>query len=172
MYLPNDYVVFDIETTGMSPEYAEIIEIGALKCVNNEIVDRFQTLVRPDFAIPYKITKITGISNEDVYNAPEISDVIFDFDDFVKGYAVVGHNVNFDIRFMNFYYSCFGGSFSPVYYDTLHIAKKVFREKGIEVENFKLETLKNFLDVNIISHRAIEDCEVTKIFSDYCKENI
>ena len=73
MRLPSDYIVFDLETTGLSPAYSEIIEIGAVKIIDGKIEDIFQTYVKNTSPIPEKITALTGITENDTKNAPKIS---------------------------------------------------------------------------------------------------
>ena len=97
--LVSDYVVVDLETTSKYVNYAEIIEIGALKVVNNEPVDSFSTLVRPDFDIPRSATEINNITNAMVADAPGIRDVMAQFLDFVGNSVLIGHNIaSFDVN--------------------------------------------------------------------------
>ena len=77
-----NYVAFDLETTGLSPETDQIIEIGALKVKDGKVVDRFMEFVKPDVPITSVITGITGITNEMVANARDTSEIICDFVDF------------------------------------------------------------------------------------------
>ena len=97
--IPNNYVVFDIETTGLDPEFDEIIEIGAVKIKDGIKIDTFNSLIKPEYEIDEFITELTGITNEMVENAPSIDEVLPKFMDFIKDYIIIGHNVNFDINF-------------------------------------------------------------------------
>ena len=116
----NDYCVIDIETTGLDSKYDEIIEISALKVRNNKVIDQYTNLVKPkqrifvdndekDFCVENGekvkyidefITDLTGITNQMLQNAPNISEVLPSFNEFVKDDVLIGHNVNFDINFL------------------------------------------------------------------------
>jgi len=154
-----DFVVIDIETTGLKPEVDEIIEIGAIKVANLQIVDTFQTLIKPTTAIPYFITNFTGITNKMVANSPSAPEVLLLFQEFVDTSVIVGHNVNFDI---NFIYEAmmreFLAPFTNDFIDTLTIA----RQRIDAVENHKLSTLAKYFNVDTTNnHRALKDCELT-----------
>ena len=97
---PCDYTVVDIETTGLSPDKCEIIEISALKVRNDEIVDTFSTLIKPSKRIDPFIVRLTGITDEMVAEAPKIRAVLPAFMEFVAEDFILGHNVNFDINFI------------------------------------------------------------------------
>jgi len=100
--LENDeYVFLDTETTGLEPSASEIIEIAALKVRGREIVDILNHLVKPKNAIPDEITRITGISNEMVDEAPGLNEVTYSFLKFIEGATLVAHNAEFDIAFIN-----------------------------------------------------------------------
>ena len=97
---PSDYTVIDIETTGLSSKYNEIIELSAIKIRNNKIADKFSTLVKPNCMISPFITNLTGITNDMVKNAPNVKEAILKYIDFISDDIVIGHNVNFDIGFI------------------------------------------------------------------------
>ena len=97
---PSDYTIVDIETTGLSPQQCEIIEISALKIRNDKIKAKFSTLVKPEGLIGRFITKLTGITNLMVENAPKIDKVLPKFLEFAGNDCIIGHNVNFDINFI------------------------------------------------------------------------
>jgi DNA polymerase-3 subunit epsilon len=157
--LLSDYTVIDIETTGLDPCFNEIIEIGALKVRNGTIVDKFESLIKPINHIDEFITKLTGITNKMLQDAPDVSEVLPEFIDFIQDDILVGHNVNFDINFL--YDSliieldyCLQNDFI----DTLRITRKIFPD----LLNHKLATISNYLKINIEgSHRALADCLVT-----------
>ena len=99
-YTPN-YVIFDLETTGISPNYDEVIEISALKVKGGEVVDEFNTLVNPGRKIPFGATKVNGITNAMVAEAPAFSHVLAEFLDFAEGLVLVGHNIaRFAMKFI------------------------------------------------------------------------
>ncbi|WP_291633032.1 exonuclease domain-containing protein, partial [Clostridium sp.] len=94
------FVVFDLETTGLSSENDRITEIGAVKIENGKIVDRFNEFVNPRMDIPYKITELTGITNDMVAGAGSIEEILPKFLDFASGSVVVAHNAEFDASFI------------------------------------------------------------------------
>lgn len=97
---PDDYTVLDIETTGLNPQNDYITEISAIKYRNNRRVDEFSSLVKPDFSIPYYITRLTGIDDAMVADAPSIDEVILSFMDFLADDIIAGYNVAFDLSFI------------------------------------------------------------------------
>lgn len=100
------YVVLDLETTGLHPYRHGITEIAALKFDGERVIDEFHSLVNPERHISSGITRLTGITNEMVANAPVISQLMPDFCDFLGEDYLVGHNVSFDYRFLNHYCYC------------------------------------------------------------------
>ena len=156
---PSDYVLLDIETTGLDPRYAEIIEIGAYKVVNNEIVDTFETLIKPTEFIPEEITNINHITNEMVSDAPSQMEVLTKFDEFVGDSIIMGHNVTFDIGFLtHYFYQYLRHYMLNDYVDTLYMARKLLKE----LPNHKLQTLSEYYGLNIEGeHRALKDVELT-----------
>ena len=93
-------MVFDIETTGFSPVKNRIIEIGAVKVEDGQIVDRFSTFVNPQTPIPFEIEKLTSINDEMVMDAPLIEEVLPKFFAFCEGTVLVAHNAGFDTSFI------------------------------------------------------------------------
>lgn len=163
----DDYVIFDLETTGFSPNDSEIIEISALKYKNNTLVDSFSELVKPSIAIPSKITKLTGITDEDVANCDTIDKVLPDFINFIENYTLVAHNGSFDFSFIEKYVNELNIDYKDnSNIDTLYLARKYLPE----LNNHKLETLKEHFKLDNASHRATADCETTNIVYQYCKE--
>lgn len=157
--IPNSYVVFDIETTGLDPEYDEIIEIGAVKIKDGIEVEKFNTLIKPEYDIDEFITELTGITNEMVKNAPSIDEVLPKFMDFIKDYIVIGHNVNFDINFI--YDNLERLNISPItndFIDTLRISRRLIPE----LKHHKLSDLANYFNIDTKgSHRSLKDVEIT-----------
>lgn len=163
----DDYVVFDLETTGLSPANNEIIEISALKYKNNTLIDSFNELVKPVTPIPSKITKLTGITNEDVANCDTINKVLPDFIAFIENYTLIAHNGSFDLGFIEKYINELNIDYKDnSNIDTLYLARKYLPE----LDNHKLETLKEYFKLDNASHRATADCETTNVIYQYCKE--
>ena len=98
--IDNDFVVFDIETTGFSKINDKIIEIGAVKISKGEITERYSTFVNPQIPIPYEITQLTTINDDMVAQAPVIEEVLPEFLEFCKGAVLVAHNAAFDMGFI------------------------------------------------------------------------
>lgn len=162
--VPERYVVFDLETTGLSPKKAEIIEIGAVRVENGIVREKFQTYVKPYGQIPPMITVLTGITEEMTENAPRIEDALPMFFSFIKDDILFAHNSPFDCRFIGTACVILGLSPSNEVRDSLVLAKKY-----IKSENHKLETLKNFLGIKRRSHNAVDDCIVTHAVIEECK---
>lgn len=149
----SDYTIIDIETTGLDSTFDEIIELAALKIRNNQIVDRFQTFVKPENEIDEFITELTGITNEMVKDAPQINEIINSYYKFLSDDIIIGHNVNFDI---NFLYDI--SEISNDFIDTLRIARRCVTD----IKNHKLNTLTNYFKINNVDeHRALIDCNIT-----------
>lgn len=130
----DDFVALDIETTGLSAESNEIINIGAIRFRNNKPVSEFDMLVKPDKRIPLDITFITGIDNNMVKNSPKIKEVLPLLIDFVGDDIVLGHNVQFDLGFINHAAAVNGiGNYITKLVDTLIIARQFRKNNALEV---------------------------------------
>ncbi len=153
----NTFVVFDVETTGLVPDKNEITEIGAVKIVNGEIIERFQTLCKPHQLISAEITKLTGITNEMVENEHSPEDIIEDFLRFAKDSIMVGYNVNFDYQFIQFAAKKKDKTFNNEFRDCMGDAKaKLF------LPNYRLGTVVDHLGVTLNNaHRALYDATAT-----------
>ncbi len=154
------FVVLDLETTGASANNCEITEIGAIKVRGGEYLGRFDTLINPGVAIPPMITLLTHITEAMVVEAPRIEHVLPQLLEFIGGAVIVGHNVRFDISFIDAACERFGyPRLSQRRVDTLSLARRLIRD---EVENLKLGTLARHLRVPTSpSHRAMADAEAT-----------
>lgn len=164
---PVDFIVLDFETTGLSPIVDEIIQIGALLYIDGKPVKRFEQNINPNREIPEKIIRLTGIRQEDVENAPLIPDVLPRLLDFIEHYPIIAHHAPFDLNVLNINLERHG--FSPIsntIIDTLQLAKIY---APFHVKNYKLETLKKEMKINLDSHRAINDCYVTGELYLECK---
>ena len=154
------YVVFDIETTGFSPLRNKIIEIGAVKVKNGQIIDRFSEFINPEVPIPFKITKLTSITDEMVMNAPPIEVILPRFVEFCKDCVIVGHNVAFDISFINQNCRNLGIDADYTTVDTLGLSRVFFPLQAKHTLDAVAKTLGVILEHH---HRAVDDAECTAL---------
>ncbi len=154
------FCVVDIETTGTAPSNCGITEIGAVKVRHGEVLGTFQTLVNPGEPIPAPITLLTGITESMVVDAPFISEVIPSFLEFLGNGIIVGHNIRFDLGFLNAAANRFGyGQISNPSVDTLALARRLIQS---EVRNLRLGTLAAHLRSPVSpDHRALSDAKAT-----------
>jgi len=172
-----NFTVIDVETTGLSEEKAEILEIAAIRFRNGEPVKKFHTLTAPTKSIPARITKINGITNNMVKGCPHFSLIAESLLEFIGDDNIVGHNLEFDLRFIMRH----GVNITikkRKYYDTLTLAQRILkkpqrkwnRELGeyeidyddYDVENYKLGTLCDYYRIEIpTAHRADGDSFAT-----------
>ncbi|MEX0795383.1 MAG: DEDD exonuclease domain-containing protein [Acidimicrobiia bacterium] len=154
------FCVLDLETTGGSPVSCEITEIGAVKYCHGEEVGSFQTLVDPGAPIPASITMLTGITHAMVYDAPKIETVLPSFLEFIGDAIIVGHNVRFDMSFLNAATDRLG--YAPLdnpRVDTAALGRRLIRG---EVRNLRLASLAAFFRSPVVpNHRALEDAKAT-----------
>lgn len=168
----NVFVCFDIETTGLNNNPAmgrmdKIIELGAVKLVNGEIVEKFSSFVACKDKLSQEIINLTGIKDEDLVGAPEIEKVLADFFKFTDGAILVGHNVGFDYRFVHYYGEQHGYMFDKKQYDTLSLAQEVLRGR---LANYKLNTVADYYGFTFNHHRAFDDaCVTAKVFIELVK---
>lgn len=155
---PENYTVLDIETTGLSSLYCEIIEIGALCVRSGSIADEFSMLVKPYKRIPPNITAITGITEKMVENAERIDYVLPEFLYFAGNDIIVGHNVNFDLRFIKDRAAVTGVNFNPVSVDTMKISRILHPE---EKHHRLCDLADRYHIINKNAHRALNDCYTT-----------
>lgn len=152
------FVVFDLETTGLSKYKDRITEIGAVKVCNGKITEEYNQLVNPEMVISEKITDITGITNEMVEDCPKIKEVMGDFLKFCGDSILVGQNTDFDVGFIK--ENCFrmGIEFSPLYLDTLPMARALFSD----MKKFSLDKIARKLEIPAFNHhRASDDARAT-----------
>ena len=162
----NDYVVFDLETTGLDYHTNKIIEIGALKYANNELIDKYNILINPQEHISSRITKITGIDDEMVKDCKTIDEVLPDFIQWIENYTLIAHNGSFDLGFIEAKIKELElEMINNKNIDTLYLSRNYITG----TENYKLETLKEHFNLDYNSHRALEDCYVTNYIYQYCK---
>ena len=161
------YVVFDIETTGFSPEKNRIIEIGAVKVTDGKITDKFSTFVNPDVPIPFDIEKLTSINDAMVLPYPKIDVILPQFLEFVGDAALVAHNASFDVGFIGHYAEKQGLAFNPTVLDTVTMARLLLPN----LNRFKLDTVAKALNISLANHhRAVDDAGCTaEIFAAFVK---
>ncbi len=150
----DEYVCFDIETTGLHKSTCKIIEIAAAVLRRGEVCERFQTYVNPDCAIPEKITELTGITNVMVAGAPRIDKALRDFLDFVAGRPLAAHNAEFDIGFISKACRDLGLEEEFNYIDSLELSRRLLPDS----KNHKLDTVAKVLNLpKFEHHRALDD---------------
>ena len=156
--LHGSFVVFDLETTGFSPEKNKIIEIGAVKVENGVITDRFSSFVNPKEPIPFKIEKLTGINDNMVIDAPQIQDILPEFMEFCEGCVMVAHNASFDMSFIKKNCKDLGIERSFTSVDTVALARMLLPA----LNKHTLDAVAKVLGVSLENHhRAVDDAEAT-----------
>lgn len=169
MIYPSDYVCIDIETTGLDPTQDKIIEIAAIKVVDNQVVDSYSSLINPNIIVNDFIVELTGITNQELANAPTIEQILPEFINFVGDNIVVGHNVHFDINFIYDNSMKFlGKPFSNDFIDTLRLSRKLLPS----IKSHRLHLLTEYFNINVNEfHRALSDVYTTvKIFNELEKQ--
>lgn len=170
---PSRYVVLDLETTGLDPQYDDIIEVAAIRIVDGAIEDSFSSLVNPGYSIDEFITELTGITDDMLAPAPSLDSVLPAFLSFIGSDVVVGHNVNFDINFI--YDSCSALSLEPFsndFVDTMRISRKLFPDD----RHHRLKDLVCRFGIDeSVAHRAFSDVDQTdkcyRYLRDYVSEH-
>lgn len=161
--IKEEFIAFDVETTGLSALNDEIIEIGAVRFKNGYITERFSTLINPKIPIPIEATKVNHITNEMVKNAPTSNEIILKFVEFFgdalqsSGTIIIAHNANFDMGFLTeFLKKNYRENTSIRYADTLKLSRKTL--SGLV--DYKLNTVANHFEIhNLNAHRAVSDAE-------------
>lgn len=159
-----EYVVVDLETTGLDPyKGCEIIEIGITEIIDDKIVKNYSRFVKPKSPIPYFITEITNITNEMVENEDDIKEVLPRFRKYIGDRTIIAHNAKFDLKFLNYYLNELGLEPIDKSICTLELLKQSKTYKG---RNKKLETACAYYNIeNKNAHRADSDTLATaKLF--------
>ncbi|WP_423410057.1 PolC-type DNA polymerase III [Heyndrickxia sp. MSNUG] len=159
MLAEDTYVVFDVETTGLSAVYDTIIELAAVKIRNGEIIDRFESFANPHHRLSATTINLTGITDDMVRNAPEVSEVLQRFHEWTEDSVLVAHNASFDMGFLNVGYKKIGIGKAPnPVIDTLELGRFLYPD----MKNHRLNTLAKKFDIELTQHhRAIYDAEAT-----------
>ncbi len=162
--IPSDYCVIDIETTGLSPQWDSIIEIGAIRYINGEEKERFQTFVRPEeeydgIYIDKFIEDLTGITNEMLKIAPDTGSAIKAFDDFLKDDIIIGYNVSFDVNFLfDAFLKWLNKPLKNDFIDIMRFSRKLYPD----MPHHRLCDMVEQFDIKQENaHRALSDVEAT-----------
>ena len=156
----DEYVVFDIETTGFSNTSDEITEIGAVKIRNKEIIDSFGELINPHMPIPLKVQELTGITNDLIKDKPSIDEVLPKFLEFVGDSILVAHNSDFDMGFIRAKAKRLNLAFENKDIDTLKLSRILLPN----LKRHKLNLITNHLGISLENHhRAVDDAKATAL---------
>ncbi len=156
-FLDDSFVIFDIETTGLSPQTCEITEIGAVRFKKGEVLEKFSCFVNPNVPIPAEIVKLTGITDDMVKDAETIDAVLPKFLEFVGEDTLVAHNASFDISFIRAAAERCSIPFNPSFIDTVSMSRQI----NTELKNHKLDTLAEYFNLGDFDHhRAFEDAHM------------
>ncbi|MEK4315594.1 PolC-type DNA polymerase III [Bacillus sp. FSL P4-0334] len=170
------YVVFDVETTGLSAVYDTIIELAAVKIRGGEIIDKFEAFANPHHPLSATTIELTGITDDMVRDASDVVDVVRDFKEWIGDDVLVAHNASFDMGFLNVAYKRLlktEKAKNPVI-DTLELARFLYPE----FKNHRLNTLCKKFDIELTQHhRAVFDAEATgylllKMLKDAAEKDI
>ncbi|MCI8287779.1 MAG: DNA polymerase III subunit epsilon [Lachnospiraceae bacterium] len=162
-----DYVVFDLETTGLSPEKDEIIELSAVKVQSGQVTSHFSSLVNPGRPIPAAASGVNGISDEMVKNAPKLCLVLEEFLAFAENNILVGHNIHtFDMRFLsNSTHRELNRRVENDYVDTLYLARTLLPA----LPRHRLTDIADYFHIKTEgAHRALNDC----VMNQQCYERL
>ncbi len=156
--LDQSFVIFDIETTGLSSRKDKITEIGGVKIKDGKIIDRYSALINPEIPIPPKIVELTGITDDMVRDKPTINEVLPSFLDFIEDIPVVAHNATFDISFIKENCKNINYEFNNTIIDTLSLSRLLLPS----LKRHKLNVLAKHFDIKLENHhRAVDDAEAT-----------
>lgn len=161
----SDFVVFDLETTGINTDIDRIIEISAIKVRNYNTEDEFSSLVNPGCSIPFYASQVNGITDDMVSRAPAFEEVLPRFLDFIGNLPLVGHNIQtFDLKFIH--RDCekyIGKSIENDYVDTLKLSRACLPEQ----KHHSLTDLAAYFGISTEgAHRALNDCRMTMAVYD------
>ncbi len=165
----SDYVVFDLETTGISCMQDRVVEISAIKVIGGQVAEEFSSLVNPERPIPFRASQVNGITDEMVKDAPVFRDVLKDFLAFIGDLPLVGHNIHsFDLKFL--YRDCenyYGQLIANDYVDTLKMSRICLPE----LKKHSLTDLAAFYGISTRgAHRALNDCRMNRaVYEKMCE---
>ena len=169
-YLVNDYVLVDVKTTGRDYYFDEIIEIGLGKVLNNNLIEKFVTLVKPSRPIDEEITEITGITSEMLINQPSFRDILPKVKELIGDLPLVAHSVTYERNFLKNAFERYGGSYlENEALDVMRFAKKL----ELSNEDYKLSTLANkYNHQYFTNHRSENDILATYELYQYIQKKI
>ena len=163
--VPDEFIIFDLETTGLDPFYSEIIEIGAVRFIKDDYiktgqVETFQSFIKPDIPISSEVTKINSITNDMVKDGDSLEKALNDFISFAGGRKLIAYNAKFDIKFLRSSAKKANVKLPrPLDYEC---ALELARAKLTNVPNYKLTTIAELFKVSTTgAHRALDDCVMT-----------
>ncbi|MDI9470972.1 MAG: 3'-5' exonuclease [Bacillota bacterium] len=157
---PGDYAVIDLETTGFSAQYHEIIEVAAIRVEAGKVTGAFNELVRPKRSISREITRLTGITTEMVVRARTLAEVLPDFLTFLGGSDLLGHNIAFDLLFLRA--GCGELQLTVPDLDS-YCTMRLARRLHPEWPHHRLDDLIRFYEIRRRrAHRALDDCFATQ----------
>ncbi len=162
-----DYVVFDLETTGVRQGLDRIIEISAIKVRGHEMAEQYTTLADPEMHIPKGATAVNGITDDMVKGAPRIKDAVEGFLNFIGNDILVGHNIHtFDLNFIcDAAMETLGADVKNDYIDTLYLSRKCLPQ----LSRHRLTDVSEHFGISIQgAHRALNDC----IMNQQCYEEL
>lgn len=158
-----DFVAIDFETTGLDPKTNNIIQAAAVKYVNGKEVDSYSSFANPHQYIIPRVTELTGITNEKVQDAPSADEVISQLIQFIGNKPIVAHNATFEVNFLQKY----APNYYPETYDTLTMS-----QAKNNLENHKLQTIKDYYGIDGQWHEALSDSRATaEIFIKLCSSS-
>ncbi len=162
-FADSEFVIFDIETTGLSAKNCGITQIGALRFKDGEILDRFETYVNPGMPIPQNITELTGITDAMVANAPSEEEAVKQFLEFSGDRMLVAHNAGFDVSFISRVATQFGIPFTNTYLDTVSLSRYI----NSDISRHSLDALARYYKLGSFDHhRATDDTDMlARIFT-------
>lgn len=165
----SSFVVIDLETTGLSADKHHIIEVGAIKIRDGVIVDRYEQLLSPGYALPKEIVALTHITDEMLVGKPSFPEIAKELYEFLGEDSLLGHNVAFDYRFLKVNFARMQMPFEKTLIDTLWIAKEIHGD----LESRSLGALCDYYRLtNKSAHRAIEDSKVTFLLYQKLRETM
>lgn len=166
--LLSSYVVIDVETTGFSPTHDSLIEVAALKIRDDKIIGSYASLINPERKINSSISNLTGITNEELEEAPSAPSVLPLLYDFISDSVLVGHNVTFDIKFLGTNFDRYlSKPLCNNYIDTLALSRA-----NLSLSSYKLASVAEYFKIKSdTTHRALSDCNTTHLVYQALKSN-